>query len=262
MQALRKLLHVGAVLCAGLQLAKAQSNLIVNGGFEEPATSTFTDVVAPNSSTIPGWTVAMGSVDVVNAVGNGFDVGPADQGAQYLDLNGTDAGTISQSFSTLPGVTYELSFACANNYDPPTSLTAQVTLSDGSGALLATNVTHSDSVSGNLNWSQFNQLFTGRQASTTLAFASQNTGDGGVFLDAISVIQIVTPALAITNSGNQTAVLYWPTNAPTFHLISTRSLAPPLQWAMATNQIATNGAFFTVNISTTNGPQFFALRAP
>ena len=257
-----KSLQILLVGFAGFHPAKAPADEIVNGGFEQPAIATFLEVVAPNSATIPGWTVTAGSVDVVNAAGNGFDVGPADQGAQYLDLNGTRAGTISQTFPTTPGATYQLSFAYANNYFPPTSLTAQVTLSDGSGALFVTTVSHASSVAGNLNWAAFNQWFTARQSSTTLTFVSTNAGNGGVFLDSISVRAIVTPTLAISESGHQTVNLFWTTNAPAFHLIATPSLAPPIQWTAVTNQPIVNGASFTVNVSTVLGAQFFALRAP
>jgi len=261
-QEARELLLIALLLLAGLLPAKAQSNSIANGGFEEPITPTFLEVVAPNSTTITGWTVAAGTVDVVNAAGNGFDIGPAAAGAQYLDLNGTNAGTISQSFSTTPGGTYELSFAYANNYDPPTSLTAQVTLSDSSGTLLSTSVSHSDSTAGNLNWTGFNQLFTARGLSTTLTFASQNTGNGGIFLDAISVIQIVPPTLVISYSGNQSTTLSWTTNAPAFHLVATPSLTPPVQWTSITTEPNVNGAMFVVNVPTTLPAQFFTLRAP
>src|ERR1019366_5155861 len=157
-----------ATLGVGLDTRKVRADQIVNGGFEQPTTATFTDVVAPDASTIPGWTVMGGSVDVVNAVSNGYNVGPAFNGAQYLDLNGYAAGTIAQTFATTPGTIYRLSFAYANNYNPPTSLTASVTVADGSGTLLTTIVTHSSSVSGNLNWSVFNQTFTANRSSATL----------------------------------------------------------------------------------------------
>ena len=202
-----------------------------------------------------------GSVDVVNAVGNGYDVGPAYQGAQYLDLNGNNAGTIAQTFATTPGVTYLLSFAYANNYDPPTSLTALVTVTNTSSTLLSTNVTHSTSVSGNLNWTLFNQLFTANQSSATLTFASQNSGAGGVFLDAISVTPEVLPTLTISLSGSQAAIS-WATNASGFQLLSTTSLLPPIQWTAVTTQSVTNGNSYVVTVQTTNNAQFFRLELP
>jgi len=240
---------------------KVMANQIVNGGFEQPATATFTDVVAPDAATIPGWTVTGGSVDVVNAADNGYDVGPAHAGAQYLDLNGYAAGTIAQSFATTPGTTYRLSFAYANNYNPPTSLTASVTVIDESGTLLSANATHSSSVAGNLNWSVFNQTFTANRVSATLTFASQNSGNGGIFLDTISVSPEVVPTLAIARSGNQAAVS-WTTNAADFHLVSTPSLSPPITWTAVTNQPVINGPSFVVTIQATNSAQFFRLELP
>ena len=170
------------------------ANLLLNGGFEQPLTSTFLDVTAPDAATIPDWNVTAGSVDVVNAVGNGFDVGPAYEGAQYLDLNGTSAGTISQVVPTLSGTTYLLQLAYANNYQPPTSLTANVTVTGVSSTLLSTSITHNSSVAGNLNWTIFSQTFTADGSSATLTFASQNSGNGGVFLDAISISQVPEPS--------------------------------------------------------------------
>ena len=170
------------------------ANLIQDGGFEQPVTSTFLDVAAPDGTTIPGWDVTGGSVDVVNAAGNGFDVGPAFEGAQYLDLNGFAAGTLSQVVPTLSGKTYSLQFAYANNYNPPTALTADVTVLGVSSTLLSTSVTHSTSMAGNLNWTIFNQTFTADGSSATLTFASQNSGNGGVFLDAVSIMQVPEPS--------------------------------------------------------------------
>ena len=170
------------------------ANLIQDGGFEQPVTSTFVDVVAPNGTIIPSWDVTGGSVDVVNAVGNGFDVGPAFEGTQYLDLNGTSAGTLSQAFSTLSGNTYSLQFAYANNYNPPSSLTADVTVTGVSSTLLSTSVTHGSSTAGNLNWTTFNETFTADGSLATLTFASQNSGNGGVFLDAVSIMPVPEPS--------------------------------------------------------------------
>ena len=189
-----RLFTVTVFLSVAAATSSLAANLIQDGGFEQPVTSTFVDVAAPDATTIPSWNVTGGSVDVVNAVGNGFDVGPADEGAQYLDLNGTSPGTISQVVPTLSGTTYLLQLAYANNYNPPTSLTANVTVTGVSSILLSTSITHSSSVAGNLNWTMFSQNFTADGASATLTFASQNSGNGGVFLDAISISQAPEPS--------------------------------------------------------------------
>ncbi|MEP6809573.1 MAG: DUF642 domain-containing protein [Chthoniobacterales bacterium] len=187
---------VSSALLLGLGTQGAQADQIQNGGFEQPATSTFLDVVAPDNSSIPNWSVTAGSVDVVNAVGNGFDVGPAFAGAQYLDLNGFQAGTIAQTFNTLAGVTYNLQFAYANNYNPPTSLSAQLLLTGVSSTLLNTTVTHSTSVAGNLDWTLATFAFTADGSSATLSFHSLNQGVGGIFLDGVSVTQAVPVPLS------------------------------------------------------------------
>ena len=193
-----RILTITLFLSVAAATSTPAANLLLNGGFEQPLTSTFVDVTAPDATTIPDWNVTAGSVDVVNAAGNGFDVGPAFEGAQYLDLNGTSAGTLSQVVPTLSGITYSLQFAYANNYNPPTSLTADVTVTGVSSTLLSTSVTHGSSVAGNLNWTVFSQTFTADGSSATLTFASQNSGSGGVFLDAVSIMQVPEPSTEAT----------------------------------------------------------------
>jgi len=69
------------------------------------AFSTFT-----TGQSIGPWTVTAGSVDLI---GPGFWA--AADGDQSLDLDGTSAGTVSQTFATTPGTTYTVSYALAGN---------------------------------------------------------------------------------------------------------------------------------------------------
>jgi hypothetical protein len=135
-------------------------------------------------------------------------------------------------------------------------------LSDGAGTLFITNATHYTSVEGNLDWTTFTRLFIARQVSTTLTFVSQNSGNGGVFLDAVSVEPIVAPLLVVSNAGNLSVSLSWTTNAPLFQLCSAPSLTQPIEWTVVTNQPIVSGNSFSVNVSNIVGTKFFVLRAP
>lgn len=81
------------------------AQLIVNGGFETPDTTGLVTINA-GQNTIAPWVVGLHSVDVGDAVGNGFIVGPAFEGAQFLDLNGLQRGRLTQTFATTPGSLY------------------------------------------------------------------------------------------------------------------------------------------------------------
>jgi choice-of-anchor C domain-containing protein len=168
--------------------ATAGANLIVSGSFELPATSLVMDVPAGDPSLV-GWTVVSGSVDVVNGV-----YYPAFVDSQSLDMDGVSAGTITQSFTTTIGSTYNLTFEFANNFRGGT-VPAQATVSvlgAGPTPRLSQGLVHSDSSFGGMDYQLFSGLFTADSATTTLRFTSTDPANslGGIVLDAVSV----TPA--------------------------------------------------------------------
>ena len=57
---------------------------------------------------------------------NGSPWGPAAHGFNSLDINGWDAGQISQSFATVLGETYNVSFAYSRNVYGPQMATSNV----------------------------------------------------------------------------------------------------------------------------------------
>ncbi len=92
-----------AVLCPA---AHASVELIHNGGFE--SAGGFSGGFETIESGLDGWTIG-GSVDLINTYWT-----PA-SGSYSLDLNGGGAGSISQSFATVVGQTYNVSFSLAGN---------------------------------------------------------------------------------------------------------------------------------------------------
>jgi hypothetical protein len=169
-----------------------RANLIMDGGFESPDTPTFQAVNAGDPAIAP-WVVGLVGVDVVD-VNNGFVAGPAFEGTQYLDLDGTPGpGQITQAFATTPGLTYTLLFAYANNFNAQASASAFVRVFDSSGDRLGPqSFTHSTSASGNLDWTVLSQTFVAVEASTSLQFTSQSPGgNGGILLDGISITEAV-----------------------------------------------------------------------
>ncbi len=115
------------------------------------------------------------------------------QGAQALDLDGFNPGSVKQSFVSTIGTTYQLSFAYANNGSGGTfggTRTADVTVTDAGGAiLLSSSVSHTGSTPREMNYQMFTATFVADTATTTLQFTStdpSNSNDG-IVLDAVSV---------------------------------------------------------------------------
>src|SRR5262249_9048551 len=131
------------------------------------------------------------NVDIVNGTNASF---PAFEGNQFLDLVGIGTtGAIAQSFTTVIGQNYLLTFAYGNNPTGPSTASAQVTLT-GAGAITDI-ISHSTSVSGNVNWTLYSLAFTADSTTTTLRFSELDLGgvNGGIFLDAISVEPVSVP---------------------------------------------------------------------
>ena len=201
-------LAFAAAFAATIYSTNAQ---IINGGFEVPDTPTFIRIGA-GQQTIAPWVVGLDSVEVGDAVGNGFLVGPAFEGAQSLDLNGTGRGRLTQAFATIPGLLYTVTFAYANNYyNSSAPASARVRLFDGLGDRLNQTITHDDAVAGDFNWIVFNGQFTAVTNTTSLEFTSlTDTGGhtGGIMLDAVQVFEGASlKILSITGVGNGSVVL-------------------------------------------------------
>ena len=175
----------------------AQANLVINGGFEFPnvgptgIATFFPGPVQPGF----GWTVNSGNVEVAGEFTPSVP-GPAFDGAQYLDLNGTDIGSIAQFFSTTPGVTYDMSFAYASNYahhgeSNPAHATVFVT-DVGSVTQLVTpfSIHHGSSSASDLDWVVHEIQFTAIGTSTGLGINSEsrNTPLGGILLDGVTIV--------------------------------------------------------------------------
>jgi hypothetical protein len=142
-----------------------------------------------------GWTVNSGNVEVAGELYPPLP-GPAFDGGQYLDLNGTSIGSIAQFFATTPGVEYLLTFAYASNYahhDESNPAFANVFVTDvATITQLVTpfTISHGSSSANDLAWIVHQASFTAIGTSTGLGFNSEsrNTPLGGILLDGVVVI--------------------------------------------------------------------------
>jgi choice-of-anchor C domain-containing protein len=135
-------------------------------------------------TSLDGWTVDSGSVDWIGTYW------PAQDGAMSIDLSGSDAGTLSQTFDTTIGNTYTVSFALSGNpAGPPTVKTLDVSATGGAPARYTYDVTGNDLT--NMNWTQATYSFLATSASTTLSFISRTAGAYGPALDNVVVTETV-----------------------------------------------------------------------
>jgi len=133
---------------------------------------------------IPGWTVTGGSVDLTST---GSFWGPAYDGAYSMDINGWDPGTISQSFATVAGQLYNVSFVYGRNVaGAPDPALATVMAGGQTFNVVAAN-DGSFGSGHNMIWKPGAFSFTGTGSPTTITLAAVTGGNGGVFFDKISV---------------------------------------------------------------------------
>lgn len=168
---------------------------ISNGSFENGTDpGVFSTVSMGNSTTITNWTVASGSVDYIGTYWTASD------GSRSIDLSGNDAGSLTQSFPTVTGHKYVVTFDMAGNpAGAPTAKTMTVNATGG-----PTTVYTFDSTGNTLTemgWEQRVYNFTATSPSTTLTFASTTAGPYGPALDNVVVAETPTHKSQCKNGG-------------------------------------------------------------
>jgi choice-of-anchor C domain-containing protein len=169
--------------------AAGAAELLTNGSFEDFGAATpdpgWMGYTYYNGGgvALPGWNVVSGSVDVI---WTGSPWGPAYDGTNSLDINGWNAGTISQSFATDIGKLYTVSFAYSRNpAGAPNPATADVSVGSNIFHVSAAN----DGSFGsqyNMAWKTGSFSFVGA-GQDTIRLAATVEGNGGVFFDKVSV---------------------------------------------------------------------------
>ncbi|MBL8556477.1 MAG: DUF642 domain-containing protein [Phenylobacterium sp.] len=202
-----------AVSAVATSASAATVELLTNGGFDDVGSATpegwgGLTYYAGGPAILPGWTVEAGSVDLTDT--NSL-WGPSGGGQYSLDINGWSAGTIAQSFATVLGRLYNVSFSYSRNpANAPYTATALVTA--GGQSL---NVTALGDGSfggmGSMAWQTGGFSFVGTGNTETIRLAGTIEGNAGVFFDNVSVSAGVpepsTWAIAIMGFGLMGAVL-------------------------------------------------------
>jgi choice-of-anchor C domain-containing protein len=188
-----RIVRQGCVL--GMLLAAAASPAaaapFTNGSFElgavNPGGGWIT--LGSGSSAITGWEIFDGTIDLIGTYWQAAD------GSRSVDLNGNDGSAgIRQTFDTIGGATYQVSFALSGNPDgAPLSKSVEVT-SGGISQLFTFTIppgaSHTD-----MGWAYQSLLFTAAGGSTTLSFRSDTAGAYfGPAIDDVRVTAVPEPA--------------------------------------------------------------------
>lgn len=179
-----------AVAALALSAGAASAATIVNGSFEQSSIANigaFTTL--PSGSTaITGWTVGGDSVDYI-----GTYWAPS-EGSRSIDMSGNGAGTLaSQTFATVIGQAYEISFDMAGNpAGAPSTKSLDVNATGGATNTYTFDTTGHDLA--NMGWETKTYRFVATSANTTLTFLSNDNTAYGPALDNVSIASVPEPA--------------------------------------------------------------------
>ncbi len=237
-------------------------NLITNGSFETTTapTSSYSTVLAGDSTTIPGWTVVTpslygasgGSVDLTAATYNNWG---AQDGNYSIDLAGTSSepGGLYQDVPTTPGVEYSLTYWTAVNGDQAPNQAHTMNVVVG-GVTVAT--VQALSAGAPLQWVPQTTTVTATSSTTRVEFDDATLGDviQGPALDNVSMTAIpdvITAAPATV--APQTTAQAFTVPVATFtdsYLGSPGNFSASIAWGdttTSTGTITESGSTFTVS---------------
>ena len=164
-----------------------------NGSFEIPSERDASTPIATGTPALTRWTIGSGAVYLWNAASfTGSDV-HASNGNQFLTLqNGGALASISQTFTTVPGRRYQVSFdLSALTTKPQSDLQVKVRVGSVTNRAFTLPPTDSNPVCHTMPWTPETLRFTATSDSTTLSFSNQvqsaSDGNWGLALDNVTV---------------------------------------------------------------------------
>jgi choice-of-anchor C domain-containing protein len=176
--------------------AAAYAGPFQNGSFEQNSYSGSVGYQTLNTddTSITGWVVSSGNVDLINTYWQAAD------GNFSLDLSGNEAGAISQTFDTVAGHGYDVTFDLAGNTDGGNVIKQLLVSAAGVSGQYSFNTTGDSNSS--MGWTLETFFFVADAASTTLTFASLEQNPYGPALDNVTVTDVPEPmAIALFGVG-------------------------------------------------------------
>jgi choice-of-anchor C domain-containing protein len=131
---------------------------------------------------IPGWSVTAGSIDIIGPPG-----WTASEGSRSIDLDGLSAATLAQTFDTILGSTYQVSFDLAANFYTGQTIKSLMVNAPGFSQTYTFDSTGRTAL--NMGWRTESFQFVAAGTSSTLSFASLDIASSafGPALDNVRV---------------------------------------------------------------------------
>jgi choice-of-anchor C domain-containing protein len=182
-----------ALLFTVASFGSAQSAPFQNGSFESGSIPNTCNVynLAVGNTTITGWTVTQGNINWEGPPPCGWT---SSNGNNSIDLigSGVSIGGIAQTFDTIPGQAYQVSFDLAGNYGAlPVVKPLTVTVA---GVTKNYTFDTTGKSASNMGWTTETFAFVASSTSSTLSFVS-NIGfvtNAGAAIDNVRVDPIVS----------------------------------------------------------------------
>src|SRR6266545_3162494 len=181
-----------------------------NGSFESPVLDAGASVnLLPGSTVLAGWTV--GNTGLVSwRNGPAYDVAPID-GSQESGFNGADTppgGSISQTFSTAVGQTYQVRFNVGRQGPDSGSMSLRARITASDGQLLGSLTAAAPASPGYGPVQGFTFAATSTNSTVTFDDTSSATVAVDVLLDNVSIVtsspQLPPTASLVNNGGFET----------------------------------------------------------
>jgi len=194
-----------------------------NGGFESTTCNVWWFCTDFGSSWISPWTVTSGSIDLVN-----YQYWQPSEGQWSVDMSGEGAGSISQSFDTVAGNEYHVSFSLSGNPEGGSQTKGLYVGASGSAAQYYTYNTAGNSDS-NMNYAAQTYTFTAASSSSSLSFSSANFDPFGPVIDGVSMTSF-TPAQVCAQWSFTNPGYFCGTNGGGFYTCMNGPWAPLSSW--------------------------------
>ncbi|HVP31269.1 MAG TPA: choice-of-anchor C family protein [Myxococcota bacterium] len=198
----RRLLAAPFAIWGLVALPAGAASLVTNGSFETATINPgggFLAVLPGDTTSIPGWEVFQDNVHYIGTFWQASD------GIRSIDLDGTvgAAGGVRQTFATVPGQTYLVSFDLAGNPLGAPAIKPMRVSADGQSADFQFDVTGRSQA--HMGYASKTWSFVADDASATLSFLSLNPANiagWGAVIDNVAVTAVPEPsALALALGG-------------------------------------------------------------
>ena len=189
---MKKIIALAAL--AAISATASAANLLTDGSFESISQAAGTWNVYQGVN-LPGWTVAKANG---SATANGLEVrnnnaGTAEDGVNFIELDGYENDKISQSFSTVVGKQYEITFWFSDRAGVASKSEGWAADVKTSGGTLLAGSSFTGALGDNgANWHLATIDFTATSNSTVFSIAATGTSDGyGTSFDNFSAAAVV-----------------------------------------------------------------------